>query len=235
MIVGPIRYWWGNKPRRFRRGKRPAWNSPEHLIYVAWREYLSQYLWKRTGYTSYRADKAIKGPWDERFQAVNDAPLAVAGALVNLCPPGIPSDGISGEIQQAAALEKPVLPAPPPDVRKYPRLVPRPLRQLLWLSAFARAAQAVVVDLDRLELFRPAVMQAQVLHTLIVKPDSAYAVPALIETYRDNDIRVHYRSRSGAQVDTSADIKVDDLGLFIPGVGHINFTDIRKIEVLGSH
>jgi hypothetical protein len=107
MLCGPIEYWWDEN-----------WETDEHWHYVAWRDAVSVAL-VDAGHLVYRPHEAFKGAWDandgDSFgQLVNDAALIACNVILDLSPPGIPSEGTEAELKLCAERGKPVVPAPPP-------------------------------------------------------------------------------------------------------------------------
>lgn len=105
MLAGPIKAWWGP----------PREGTHEHDHYLAWRETVDRHI-TRAGHLTYRPHEAFKGPWDERGQVVNDAILLVADVILNLTPPGVPSEGTDAEMVVAGDHAKRVEAAPPPPL-----------------------------------------------------------------------------------------------------------------------
>lgn len=106
MLAGPIKAWWDE------------WGSPRHQQYVAWRELLSGAL-VDAGHLVYRPHEAWKGEWelnqgDASAQRVNDEAIRVCDVIIDLTPPGVPSEGTLEELRLCDDLCKTVIQAPPP-------------------------------------------------------------------------------------------------------------------------
>jgi len=101
VLCGPIKAWWDE------------WGSQRHQEYTAWRDALSDAL-VDAGHLVYRPHEGFKGKWTEAAQRVNDVAIEVADVVLNLTPPGVPSDGTDAEMLHARWLARQVFNAPPP-------------------------------------------------------------------------------------------------------------------------
>jgi hypothetical protein len=99
-LAGPIKHWW------------TCWESPEHMAYVQWRDKVQGTLIE-AGYLTYCPWGGIKGTWNPKAQAINDAAIAVADVVLILTPHGIPADGTEDESQYAKRVRTPTLRLPP--------------------------------------------------------------------------------------------------------------------------
>ncbi len=210
MLAGPIKHWWNEN-----------WETPEHWHYNAWRELVSKVL-VEAGYLVYHPHMAFKGAWDERAQAVNDVALCTADVVLNLTPPGVPSQGTDGEVLYARNHGTLVIPAPPP-------------------VEFESGVAELMKQLDALGLKQPAVMQAEVIESLPfanLKPWlQEAALKALLKAFPKNYLRVHYKDKDTLYVldCTVARLeKAESCTLFYIGFDFIALEDIVKIEVLGQ-
>lgn len=104
-LAGPIDYWWNEN-----------WESAEHIAYLEWRKKVNRLL-VEAGHLVYRPHEAIKGAWDESFQAVNDLAIELCDVFVYLTPEGVPAFGTEAEKNVAKGLGKEILWAPPGDTR----------------------------------------------------------------------------------------------------------------------
>lgn len=102
MLAGPIKAWWDDE-----------WNTPEHWNYALWRVRVCQEL-ENAYYLVYRPHEAFKGTWDERGQSINDFVLRTCDVVINMTPPGVPSQGTHGEVLYAANFGKTIVDAPAP-------------------------------------------------------------------------------------------------------------------------
>jgi hypothetical protein len=114
-ICGPIEWWWGER-----------WDSPDHRVYVAWRNMISDEL-VAAGHLVYRPHEAFKGMWDDNdgdsfAQEVNNAAIRMSELVLNLTPLGVTSEGTDDELGLCAFEEIPVMFAPPPFVFEEPAL-----------------------------------------------------------------------------------------------------------------
>lgn len=100
-LAGPIDWWWNNN-----------WESPEHIAYLEWRNYLNKCL-VEAGHLVYRPHESFKGRWDERAQAVNDKAIELCDVFVYMTPPGVPAYGTEAECNVARGLGKRIAHVPP--------------------------------------------------------------------------------------------------------------------------
>jgi len=89
-LSGPIKHWW------------TCWGSPEHEAYLRHRGQVRSWLIE-AGYLTYAPWDGIKGSWDLRAQAINEAAITIADLILELTPPGIPAEGTAEEARFAEA------------------------------------------------------------------------------------------------------------------------------------
>lgn len=104
VLAGPIAFWW----------EEGQWDTPLHDEYIKWRDAVESH-YVRKGWLVYSPHKALRGAWWEGAQAINDAAIRQADALVVLTPPGVPAHGTAKEIELATHLRKVIIEAPPGD------------------------------------------------------------------------------------------------------------------------
>lgn len=109
MLAGPIKHWWD------------VWDSPEHKLYVAWRDAVSVALVAK-GHLVYRPHEAFKGEWyanggEEFAQRVNDLAIELADVVLDLTPLNTPSEGTDAEREFARRRGVLWLNEPPPPCR----------------------------------------------------------------------------------------------------------------------
>lgn len=102
VVIGPIKVWW----------QPGQWDTPAHQRYVQWRDAVVALL-VREGHLVYSPHAAWRGAWAEAAQAVNDAAIRHAHAVVNVTPPGILADGTAAEVVVALTSGTRVLDVPP--------------------------------------------------------------------------------------------------------------------------
>lgn len=106
-LAGPIKHWW------------TCWGSYEHKRYIGFRDLVRHELIK-AGYLTYAPWDAIKGTWNPRAQAINDAAIAASDLLLVLTPTGVPADGTEDESDYARRVQTPQLWVPMPlNVRQF--------------------------------------------------------------------------------------------------------------------
>lgn len=110
-LAGPIDYWWNEN-----------WETPAHIEYLDWRKQINQWL-VEAGHCVYRPHEAIKGAWDESFQAVNDTAIRLSDVFIYLTPRNVPAYGTAAERDFASTIGKPVLWAPPGDTSQIDDLI----------------------------------------------------------------------------------------------------------------
>ena len=91
-ICGPIKYWWGEG----------NWGTPTHKKYIEWRDAVTAVLIKN-GCAVYSPHKAIRGPWNEKLQDINNVAIRSSNFIVVLTPENIPAEGTNEEIRYAWA------------------------------------------------------------------------------------------------------------------------------------
>ncbi len=214
MLVGPIKHWWDAN-----------WGTPAHHQYIEWRDRVSTAL-VDAGYLVYHPHKAFKGAWDERAQAVNDQALEIADLILNLTPPGIPSEGTDGEILKARDFGTTILPAPP---------------TLDYDTGIAE----LIEQLAELGLQRPAIMQAKVIESVSCSPDRAWhtrpVLTALLATFAGHIFRLHYVDPGGRNqatdthtINLGAGPTQSLLATLVDGtLLECPLSQLRKVEVLG--
>jgi hypothetical protein len=157
LLAGAIKWWWQTTcldcghwdDAEIMRSHGPAclsktlrlpslyvwWNSPEHRQYVAWRDKVRQALID-AGYLTYAPYMAFKGPWDERAQAINNAVIDVADAMVVLSPDYAITEGTDWERERCERRSVPVIDAPPPKGKGAERVAL--LKLIVTLEALRR-------------------------------------------------------------------------------------------------
>lgn len=89
-LGGPIRNWW----------KPGMWGSREHKLYTTKRDYVRTEL--SADFMVYAPHLALRGPWDERGQLLNDFAVTQCDAFVWLRMDGVTATGT--ELEQALAV-----------------------------------------------------------------------------------------------------------------------------------
>jgi hypothetical protein len=166
-IAVPVKHWWDEN-----------WKTPPHRAFMAWRDLVYDKL-VEADFLCYAPWRAWRGPWDEVAQAGNDVALRICDVMVNLRPPGVPSDGTDGEAQQIAKLGKPVVDGPPPKWGEYPEHV------IFGPHDYEVAADALVEKLLALDLGGETTDQLP----------HADTIPLL----NGETVRVHFRGAGGSQ------------------------------------
>jgi hypothetical protein len=106
-LAGPIEWWWGER-----------FETPEAKMYRAWRESLCLGL-VNADYLVYRPWDAFKGPWNEKFQGVNDFVLVKSDLVIEMTPRDVIAHGTAHELELALSKEIPTLYSPPPDFAEF--------------------------------------------------------------------------------------------------------------------
>lgn len=183
-LAGPIKHWWDEN-----------WETPEHWHYDDWREALSAGLVAARGYLVYRPHHAQKGDWTERAQVVNDAALAASDIIIDMTPPGIPSEGTVSEIKQASSHGTIIVQAPPPESNE----------------DFDGAIRFLLGQLEALGAHRDMVDQEEVLECIGWQPGREWMVRALAQHYEGCIFRIHYQEDDGSTiVEDVTEMKVVD-------------------------
>ena len=112
-LAGPIDFWWNEN-----------WGTPRHETYKAWRKDVNQ-MFVEAGHLVYRPHEAIKGAWDESFQAINDLAIELCDVFVHLTPQGVPAYGTNAEKAVAESYGKRVAWAPPGNTDEIADLITR--------------------------------------------------------------------------------------------------------------
>lgn len=170
ILAGPIKHWWDDN-----------WDTPEHWHYYAWREFLSTRLVDSHGYLVYRPHHAFKGDWTERGQGVNDTALISADVVINMTPPGVPSDGTDGEVLLASGHGAIIVNAPPPLER----------------SDFETGFQQLLAELETLGVRKDVIEQEKIIESLGYLPGREWLFRALFWTYYNQVARLHHLDERG--------------------------------------
>lgn len=170
ILAGPIKYWWDDN-----------WDTPEHWHYDAWREALSAGLVADGSFLVYRPHHAYKGTWTERGQSVNDAALKAADVVIDMTPPGIPSEGTVSEIKQASSSGAVIVQAPPPATQQ----------------EFNAAIKTLIDHLATLGIHRDMVDQDEVLECIAWEPGRDWLVKALTDHYGLHVQRLPFHTDDG--------------------------------------
>jgi hypothetical protein len=209
ILAGPIKHWWDDN-----------WDTPEHWHYDAWREALNKGLVADGHYLVYRPHHAYKGTWTERGQVVNDAALAACDLVIDMTPPGVPSEGTVSEIKQASSSGALIVQAPPPGREE----------------DFVTAIAALIEELEALGVHRDMVDQEEVIECISWLPGREWLFQALHKRYLGHPTRIHHLSENNELVvedawdyfatDDSWVITRSPLDVWVP------FERVLKIEVL---
>lgn len=100
-LVGPIRYWWGER-----------WNTSDHRRYVEHRDAVRLALAILPGVAVYSPHRAFQGAWHPLLQTVNDTAIRMSNVLVDLTPDWLDdmvAEGTAEEVAMAERLTLPVL------------------------------------------------------------------------------------------------------------------------------
>lgn len=203
ILAGPIKYWWDDN-----------WDTPAHWHYDAWREALSQALVDAGVYLVYRPHHAFKGTWTERGQVVNDAALQAADLVIDMTPPGVPSEGTDSEILQASSYGAIIVQAPPPAHER----------------DFTQSLRQLVEYLATLGVHRPMVDQSRVLECIGWLPGREWMFTGLAHAYDKHVIRLHYiASNNRLVVDDTTDLNVETAS------GLISFNGSERRQTVSLH
>lgn len=102
VLAGPIKVWWADG----------MWDTEVHRVYTQWRDAVRVACIK-SGFLVYSPHRAWQGAWSEVAQRVNDTAIEVAGAMLDLTPPGVEATGTAAEAAHARLVGTPVVSAPP--------------------------------------------------------------------------------------------------------------------------
>ena len=86
-FAGAVAHWWFDN-----------WDTPEHWEYMQWRRD-AETACVAHGDLVYKHYDALKGPWVDRAQKINEFALSQSDALVILTDEKIPSEGTDDEIK----------------------------------------------------------------------------------------------------------------------------------------
>lgn len=120
----------------------------------------------------------MKGTWTERAQAINDGALRASDVILNLTPPGIPSQGTDGETLYAANFGGIIVPAPP---------VPN----------HERGVADLVKQLKALNIASPVVEQELVTDSLMLEGSHLTKITNFLDGNEDTMLRIHFYDKKG--------------------------------------
>ena len=210
LLAGPIKHWWNEN-----------WGTPEHVAYDSWREMVCVDL-VDAGYLVYCPHRAFKGKWTEKAQAVNDAALRLATIIVNLTPPGVPSQGTDAEMLYAHNFGSAIIVEAPPVEDTEAGL--HQLRKKL----FGLLPEVKLVE------------QREVLESLLVKPHHKWMIDAACSHYLGHEFRIHHTDENKVLwvTDTTEIIEVSP-GIYMVtdtdgAIRHIPIIHFSKIEILAA-
>lgn len=211
MLVGPIKYWWGEDV-----------DPADRQHYTDWRDALNDGL-VADGYLVYRPHEAFKGTWTERAQSINDLVLQISDVILDMTPPGIPSLGTDAEKHYAKSHGNAlILPAPP-------------------TRNFEEGVRAIIQKLDELEVGRAVASQEIVLESFGVTVARKWMIRGVVENYLGQVIRLHHEgSETGVEVTDSSRVVVPDIEDIVSVTTMNNeerdiaLRDVRKLEVLAT-
>lgn len=215
-LAGPIKWWW----------EEGRWGGPEFLYYDAWRNAINDAL-VEAGYLCYRPWLAMKGNWDDRFQALNDLALQLSDVVIVMTPPGVVSQGTDGEMLYVKDFDpdKPIVFAPPPAT------------QGEWEAALAR----LVSRLEAQGLLRDAVEQREVTGVLVLHRNftDTLKINQFLQGHNGDDFRVHFQSPGGKPEVVESRYLHAEHGRIVFGPSGqkyrpltVGLTDVRKVEAL---
>lgn len=210
-LAGPIKFWWNEN-----------WETDAHWHYDAWREALRAALIADGSYLTIAPWQMCKGTWTERAQALNDAGLAISDVILDLTPPGVPSEGTVSEIKQASSNGKIIILAPPPARRE----------------DFTSAINKLIKELEALGTQRDMVDQEEVLECIGWQEGREWLFEALAARYEGHVFRVHHyryiRRESFVQDFTHFMVMHPYAHVYTPGQrgDMLYLPNIAKVEVL---